>query len=152
MKFEQYPLLLILLFVMACGNGEKEVSQEQIEQWETEIINTEKAFLEMSLKDGMAKAFEHFADSNAVLARNNELIKGPKNIRAFYDSKPQREGQSLTWAPEHVSVASSGDLAYTYGKYEFVYQPDSGEAISSTGYFQTIWKHQSDGSWKYVWD
>lgn len=46
----------------------------------------------------------------------------------------------------------SGDLAYTYGKYNFSALSTNGEKISSTGIFHTVWKKQDDGSWKYVWD
>jgi ketosteroid isomerase-like protein len=51
-----------------------------------------------------------------------------------------------------VDVAASGDLAYTYGQYTISSKDENGKEITKSGVFHTVWKQQSDGSWKYVWD
>jgi len=58
----------------------------------------------------------------------------------------------LLWKPEFVELSKSGDLGYTYVEYVFLKKDSSGNTIESKGIFHTVWKKQSDGKWKFVWD
>jgi len=60
--------------------------------------------------------------------------------------------QQLEWAPDFVDVSSSGDLAYTYGKFTFSFKDSLGNKVENKGIFHTVWKRQSNGEWKFVWD
>ena len=51
-----------------------------------------------------------------------------------------------------VEISKSGDLGYTYGEYIYSYQDSIGNQQKETGVFNTIWKLQKDGTWKYVKD
>ena len=53
---------------------------------------------------------------------------------------------------DYIDVAASGDLAYSYGDYQFSALNENNEPVEASGIFHTVWKRQSDGSWKYVWD
>lgn len=65
----------------------------------------------------------------------------------------EQVGTKFLWKPDTVIVAESGELVYTYGKYEHLEKDSVGNLkISSSGIFHTIWKKQKDGSWKFVWD
>jgi ketosteroid isomerase-like protein len=43
-------------------------------------------------------------------------------------------------------------MAYTYGKYLWKVKDTTGKIQEFKGVFHTVWKRQSDGSWKYGWD
>jgi ketosteroid isomerase-like protein len=58
----------------------------------------------------------------------------------------------LTWAPIQIDVAASGDLGYTWGRYEFRNPGTDGKERVSGGFYLTIWKRQPDGSWKFAID
>lgn len=120
--------------------------------WKKEIIETEKSFADLALKDGISAAFLTFADEGAVLSRNNEIISGHKNMKEWFDGRPQAEGSTLSWKPDFVDISSSGDLGYTYGTYTYTSLDSLGNEQQSSGIFHTVWKRQSDGSWKFVWD
>ena len=45
-------------------------------------------------------------------------------------------------------IASSGDLAYTYGKYSI----DFGQNVTETGYYVNVWRRDADSKWKLVVD
>lgn len=116
-----------------------------------EVFETEKAFAEMAAKSGIAEAFVSFADDDAVLLRNNKLIKGKNAIRAYFEEN-DLTGTKLVWVPDFVDVATSNDLAYTFGSYTFTSNDENGKSVSKTGFFHTVWKRQKNGSWKFVWD
>jgi ketosteroid isomerase-like protein len=145
------PLLTIVFLVLiftSCST-DKEV---EIEKWKKEIIDTERAFAEMAKSEGIPKAFVTFAADDAVLLRNDILIKGKVALKEGYEKRIAPGNVSLTWSPDFVDVSAPGDLGYTYGKYTYTAIDSLGNAQSNEGIFHTVWKRQSDGAWKFVWD
>lgn len=143
-------LLPIYLLLISCSEDTNEGSTQI---WEKEIIETEQNFSVMAEEEGIYKAFLTYAAENAVLMRNDTLVIGKKNITEYYIKQaPENQNVSLTWKPDFVEVAASGDLGYTYGHYTYSYTDSSGTSIKYTGVFHTVWKKQSDGTWRYVWD
>ncbi|HCT24478.1 MAG TPA: hypothetical protein DIW54_14585, partial [Chitinophagaceae bacterium] len=80
------------------------------------VADAERAFAQMAKDSGIARAFYAFADSNAVIKRENDtLIHGPAAIRAYYANTPA--GTTVSWSPDFVNVSTDGTMGYTYGKY-----------------------------------
>lgn len=61
-------------------------------------------------------------------------------------------GPTLTWEPTFVDVAASGDLGYSVGDYERKAKDAQGRLTVGHGHYVTIWRKQTDGSWKAVLD
>ena len=141
----QFIIILVITFYSCHMSTDK----ASIEKWENEIIEVEQSFAKMLKEEGMEKAFLAYAAEDAVLMRNNSLLTGKEAIRNFINGKTTKK---LSWEPDFVEVAASGDLAYTYGKYVFSYLNEEGIEKKDRGIFHTIWKRQKDGSWKFVWD
>jgi len=127
------------------------MNTKTIENYKAEIIQAETDFAKMAASQGVAKAFLHYAAEDAVLSRNNKVVEGKTAIRAYFEKQTLSEVK-LEWSPDFVDVAKSGDLAYTYGKYQFSALSAEGDKIESSGIFHTVWKRQADGKWKFVWD
>ncbi len=140
MKLHLYLSLFLILFGCTRQKDSKE-----------EILTVEQAFKELVASEGIASGFVEFADEGAVIVRGDRVIKGKKQIKNYFTEFLYTNVQ-LDWEPEFVEVAESDDLAYTYGTYTFNAVDTSGQNIHSKGIFHTIWKRQSDGSWKYVYD
>ena len=138
-------VLLTGYAITAC----KPDTNKGISVYKEEIIKTEKEFEAAAKAEGLASAFSRFADSTAVINRGG-LVKGKDSIKWFYEKS--RSGVHLTWSPDFVDVAASGDLGYTYGHYLYEATDSTGRPIQSRGIFHTVWKRQKDGSWRFVWD
>lgn len=122
------------------------------EEIKNEIFQTEKAFEKMASEKGIAEAFYFFADENAVISRGNDsLISGKENIRAYYEKSTDKNA-TVNWTPDFVAVSDCGTMGYTYGKYVWKMKDEAGAVVEYKGIFHTVWKKQSDNSWKYVWD
>lgn len=106
----------------------------------------------MTAEKGMAEAFAFFAADSAVIKRGESIIKGKKAIFESYNKPNSNTNIKLLWAPDFVDVSSSGDLAYTYGKYTYTYTDTTGTEQEFNGIFHTVWKRQANGKWKYVFD
>ncbi len=137
-----------ILLLVSCSQNLNPDS-DQIETWKQEIIEAEKAFADLAKTEGIHTAFVTFAADDAALMRGNQLIKNKTGIDSFYQGN---DIKTLTWVPEFIDVAASGDLAYTYGPFTFTAIDSSGNKSENKGIFHTVWKRQTDGSWKFVWD
>lgn len=142
-------IIVLIFFLLIFISCQQPVNKEKVKQ---EIFQTEKAFEEMSAAKGLQEAFYFFAADSAVIKRQNDtLIVGKENIKDYY-SNPAFKMAKVTWTPDFIDVSESGDLAYSFGKYLWVIWDAEGDTAEFQGVFQTIWKKQEDGKWKYVWD
>jgi len=142
---------ILLLNLNACTSNYSSEEKVDLEQLKAEIRQTEQAFNDMAAREGVPAAFLAFAAEDAVLNRNDQMIRGKKAIRTYFEAQSLKD-VSLTWTPDFVEVAAAGDMAYTYGKYQFSAKDNKGQDIQAKGIFHTVWKKQADGSWKYVYD
>jgi ketosteroid isomerase-like protein len=111
-----------------------------------QLMEADKAFSKMSAEKGMKAAFLEYIDSNGVLLKPNEFpIIGADAVD--YLIQQNDSAYTLQWEPKGGAVAKSGELGYTFGLYAL-------KATDSTlyGTYVSIWKKQSDGSWKFVLD
>ncbi len=143
------PGILVVILCMTCSRNQSET----MENWKSEIVQAEAGFNQMATDQGIPAAFEAYAAEDAVILRGDSLIRGKKAIRKYYDQRYDgKDKVMLTWKPDFVEVAASGDLGYTYGNYKYVITDSLGSVKTYTGMFHTVWQRQPDGSWRYVWD
>jgi ketosteroid isomerase-like protein len=121
--------------------------QQQIEALKQADVD----FSNYSKEKGVKDAFISYAASNAVLLRPFMMpVAGYDAVKKFME-----EGDAnftLTWAPLYGDVSDSGELGYTYGLYELTFKDEKGEEQLRKGTYVSIWKKDSNGSWKYVLD
>lgn len=143
----------LFIFCLACSLTACQTSAGiDTKEAENEIRQAETDFADMAVSQGIAAAFSHYADSNAVIKRGKDsLIYGKAGIANYYKA-PHFKTARVSWSPDFVAVSTGGDLGYTYGKYLWISTDSTGNTSQSTGIFHTVWKRQADGSWRYVWD
>src|SRR6187549_2788585 len=99
--------LIVLLVLNGCSPKSEKKNLAYIK---LEIVKVEKDFEKLVDKKGLAEGFYQFADSNAVIKRENDtLIIGRNNIKAYY-SNPKYKNKTVTWSPEDVIVSDAGDM------------------------------------------
>jgi len=150
MKTVLQIFVLLVLVLTSCNRGPDNAS---LEQWKHEVRDVERDFALMAETRGIAEAFIHYAAEDAVVMRNDRLIMGRQKLEEYFgQSTTQIPDEKLSWKPDFVDVSASGDLAYTYGQYTYSYTDSTGNPVEHRGVFHTVWKRQSDGSWRFVWD
>lgn len=94
--------LIFLLIIALATSCHRFVDKDKAKK---EIFQTEKAFEKMASEKGVAEAFYYFADENAVIHREKDtLIKGKKNIKAYYDEKNNKNA-TANWTPDYIEVS-----------------------------------------------
>jgi ketosteroid isomerase-like protein len=149
MKLTRYAVrTFFFTLLIGCTNNNNDDKDKAI----AEIQKAEKEFAQMTAEKGIAESFWFYADSNAVIKRQNDtLIHGKEQIRRYY-SDPFYSTAKVEWSPDFTDASADGGLGYTYGKYLWRVQDSNGKVLEYKGVFHTVWKKQKDGSWKYVWD
>lgn len=114
-----------------------------------EIMNADRAFSALSAEKGMKEAFISFAADEVIKPQpGGQPIVGRASLIHSFEGVPP-EDFVLTWEPIKVDVA--GDLGYTFGNWT----RRSKVAPADTAYYGnyiSIWKRQTDGKWKFVFD
>jgi ketosteroid isomerase-like protein len=109
------------------------------------LAAAETAFAAQSVREDMRAAFIANFAADGVLVRG-----GWVNAREFLTPRPPPP-IILDWRPVHTEVAASGDLGLSTGPWKLVSRADPG-AAPAYGQFVSIWKRESDTSWRVLVD
>jgi len=106
------------------------------------VVEAERAFARDGLALGIAASFNKWAVPGAVMIAGGRV----STVAEVYPPDRPRppDEPKLEWCPNFAGIARSGDLGFTTG----------GVAVNGqrAGHYFTIWKKQSDGSWRWVYD
>ncbi|MGC4102793.1 YybH family protein [Ferruginibacter sp.] len=139
--------VVVACVMLSCNLFEKKKEVAGPEERQ-KMMDTDRAFSKLSVAKGMKNAFLEYIDSNGVLLRPDQFpIVGADAIDFLIQINDT--AYTLQWEPKDGAVAQSGELGYTYGLYKLT---PSGKDTSLYGTYVSVWKKQSDGSWKFVLD
>jgi len=110
------------------------------------MVDAERAFIAMAKEQNTRDAFLFFLSDDAVTAGPEGPRTGKESIR----DQPVSTAW-LNWEVVYCDIASSGDLGYNTGPWEFRAQKTDEKPVAY-GDFHSIWKKQTDGSWKNILD
>jgi ketosteroid isomerase-like protein len=111
----------------------------------------EAEFMKAAAERGSQGYLSYYADDSVELPNGGPIIQGKVNIAKGMGFLDQKDN-NLTWTPVGADISASGDLGYTYGTFEFRSKDKDGKPVVEHGKYTSIWKKQSNGSWKVVLD
>ena len=109
-----------------------------------QVRKTEAAFAK-TMADRDAAAFASFLSDEAVFVGGKAVARGKAAVADQWKRFFMGAEAPFSWRPEKVEVLDSGTLAMTSGP---VFDP-AGKRI---GTFNSVWRRESDGTWKIVLD
>jgi ketosteroid isomerase-like protein len=92
-----------------------------------------------------------YADNASILPPNAEMVSKTPDMRKVWTDM-LTPATTLTWTPGNVEVAASGDIAYDEGFYLMTTKVAKGKPVLDRGKYLTVWRKQTDGSWKAIAD
>ena len=120
-----------------------------IAMYRASLDREERLFSDSAQKIGLGNAFVLFGSGDAINlgdAQVRDFIVGSAAIGSAIGAGSPPTGSPVTWAPDRVLVASSGDLGVTIG----YLRPNATPAADPIPFF-TIWRRASPADrWKYV--
>jgi ketosteroid isomerase-like protein len=135
-------LFLIAVLLFGCSTKHSDMSKQAAE----EIKKADISMSDMAAKEGFFKTLLLYSDTGVVKLKEGEYpVIGKTALEKYWSAKA--DFKTLTWEPFKAEASMSGDLGYTLGKWKLV-----GKDSTFYGNYYTIWKKQSDGTWKFVVD
>jgi hypothetical protein len=129
-----------------------ETDDGKLDEYRQSLDTAERAFSRDAQQIGLEAAFARYGRADAVNMggpARAEFVVGADSIGAAVSQGEPDSGSSVSWAPDRVIVASSGDLGITLGTI-VPNQPDSAGAVAKFPFF-TVWRRDGvDQPWRYV--
>ncbi len=114
------------------------------------LIEIDKEFSAMILKQGINTAFKHYYQENGILlAPKSQVIEGKHQIENFMAEQDDSEIK-LIRKPLRAEIASSIDFGMTYGIYNLYFQAN--DSLISSGTYITVWTKDQLGEWRILAD
>src|SRR4030095_4525332 len=92
-----------------------------------------------------------FAEDGVMLGRNGKVLKGPQQVRERRKTVLEAVGKVAKATVTTVDLWLDGPTGYETGTYSYKYQ-EKGKSVTDEGRYVTIWRRQSDGTWKIIVD
>jgi ketosteroid isomerase-like protein len=99
------------------------------------------------------KVVAHYSDDASVMIPDAPAMIGKDAIRTGIGNMLADKNLALTFTTVTAQVAKSGDVAYTQGTYSITTtNPKTKKPVTGKGNYLTVYKKQSDGTWKAIED
>ena len=129
-----------LFIINACHKAEPKANV-------IELLQTDKAFSDLSLQKGENYAFLEYIDKLGIMLRPDSMpIMGHDSLMIYQSQRPDT-AYTLSWDPMGGKIAQSGDLGFTYGVYTY----KTKDTIIH-GTYATVWTKNKEGKWKMALD
>jgi uncharacterized protein (TIGR02246 family) len=117
------------------------------------IKGDEKKWNEQFKSQDLEGLLGHYTDDAFFVAPGVKPATGTTEIRQVYAKATADPAFQISFASDKIDVAGSGDLAYSRGHFSEKYtDPKTQKVMTDSGSYVTVYKKQSDGSWKAVED
>lgn len=123
-----------------------------IESERAALMQTSREWARTVPAGDLEATLAYWSDDAVVMPPGQPSIVGKAAIRAFLQQTAAIPGFTITWEPEHATVASSGDLGYMIERNRITMADASGVEREQFGKAVTVWRKDSSGSWKCVVD
>ncbi len=79
---------------------------------------------------------------------NAPAAAGRTKVQELWASLMAKPGFSMHFAPTHVEVAKSKEMAYDIGTFQLKLNDAQGASTIIPGKYVVVWKKQKGGAWK----
>jgi len=148
----RFRLFTTLALAIALAGGCDGSHRANLSDEEAAIHRTDANWLAAAASHDLNRVLPFWADDATILVPGVPPIIGKEAIRKYVTESFATPGFSITWKTEKVEVSQSGDLAYSTGTNRVSLNGPDGKSLTEEGRGVTIWKKQTDGSWKCVLD
>jgi ketosteroid isomerase-like protein len=96
----------------------------------------------------LERTIAFYSDDAIVLPPNAASAATNEAIRSVWKDLLATPGLVISWEPNRVQLAKSGEMAWVNGTYGLTMNDPSGKPINDRGKYLEVWEKQADGNWK----
>src|SRR5215203_3918155 len=144
---KRFATFLIVVALVSCDQTkvDKKAEGEKVMQLSKEWSQS------IATKD-VDKIVSYWADNAFLMQEGQPPLQGKQAIRQMVEESFKIPGFSISWQPQSVEVSDNGDMAYLIENAQVSFTDSTGKVITIHNKAVTIWRKESDGSWKNVVD
>jgi uncharacterized protein (TIGR02246 family) len=116
------------------------------------IMQLSKEWSSAAATGDAEKTLSYWADDAVLIAPHEPLLNGKEQIRQMVNQSFNAPGFKISWQPQSVQVSDNGDMAYLIEDAQVTYTDSTGKSVTQQNKAVSIWRKQSDGSWKNIVD
>ena len=117
-----------------------------------QIVKSDAAFAQSVAEKNRDKFLSFIADVTTFNGGTANELHGRDAVMKAWGDFFAADGPTLSWTPIRGEVIGAGDIGYTTGRSVFRQKDANGKVTERRGQYVTIWRKQTDGSWKVVFD
>jgi ketosteroid isomerase-like protein len=110
------------------------------------------AWLKAFTRRDFDKSVAFCDERGSMLVPNAPIATGRKAIAKLISTGFALRDYKIAWHTKKAGVARSGEFGYTSGKYKVSYKDAAGRTIYDDGKYLMVWRKQTDGAWKILFD
>ena len=148
----RFTLLTIIALAIVVAGGWGRSHRVNLSDEQAAIRRTDADWLTAAASHDVNRALPFWADDATILVPGAPPIVGKEAIRKYVTESFATPGFSITWKTEKVEISQSGDLAYSTGTNRVSLNGPDGKSLTEEGRGVTVWKKQTDGSWRCALD
>ena len=116
------------------------------------IMELSREWSRAATSGNVEKTVSYWAEDAMLMSAGQPQLKGKKAIRQMVEESYKIPGFRISWQPQSVEVSENGDMAYLIEDAQISFTDSTGKTITQNNKAVSIWRKQTDGSWKNVVD
>lgn len=116
------------------------------------LMQTSRQWSSAAASKNVDSILGYWTDDAMVISANEPTLRDKKSIRQMVQGAFTSPGFQISWEPKSAEISKAGDLGYLLEDTKITMTDSTGKSTVENFEAVTIWKKQSDGSWKCVVD
>ena len=138
---------IIFAGLISCGEHNVDTKKEG-----DHLMQISREWSASAATDSVEKTLSYWAEDAVVMSPGQPPLKGKNAIREMIIGTSKIPGFKISWEPLSASVSKSGDLAYLIEQNQITVNDSLGKPVTEYNKSVTIWRKETDGSWKNIVD
>lgn len=127
-------------------------SAPDLEQARRGVAAADSAWAAAAAARDLDASVNAMADDGIMFPPDQAPVIGRTAIKEYMAAAFAIPGFSVHWGSGEIKVASSGDLAYSFGRSRYTVPDSSGTIRTIHAKGVTVWQREADGRWRCVAD
>jgi ketosteroid isomerase-like protein len=146
---KRFSSTLVIVVLASCAAESPSVDAEAEA---AELMRISREWSDVAGSGDLDATLAYWADDAVMMPPGMPPLKGKQAIREFIEASASMPGSAIRWEPLEAHVSPSGDFAYLLERNEVSFEDSTGVRVTEWNKVVTVWRKQSDGSWKNVID
>ena len=140
----------IMLFLTLLASGAAAGQEKDARQL---LMETDQAWSQAASEGkDVEKVVAYWTDDAVIVPSGAPIISGKAAIRNYVKESFATPGFKISWKTMDAAVSTDGTMGYTTAESSFTFPGPDGKLQSQTGRGVAIWRRDSNGQWRCVYD